>query len=353
MEPRVMPRSLPLLVLLGALAPLAALAQPEAPARSQPGRAASQAIRATEADDEVRIETDALSATIRKKGYVSGIAAGSFVDRRTGAKDMGFGLHIMDFLMAPGWRDDGYERDPKVHGNLPKHYVEGPQICTKAGELPVEVVRGEGFVAVRARYTFHQPGEGYRAGSTWEQTIVFRPGVRYILSAERVTSVNDVNDLFYRIDMPSHIRHGGEFGDTFEQVYLSYLDKLIPAAEFREDFGPDEKFLYQRRDGEVPARMIRAYQVKQDGKPGPWLAGMTLDPAEVCEAWCHERGYVSFIQELHRRPVKAGESFGAAYVVGWFDDVPEMEKVYDEHRGTRGIRLEGNRFMLVKSDEGR
>ena len=27
--------------------------------------------------------------------------------------------------------------------------------------------------------------------------------------------------------------------------------------------------------------MIRAYQVKVDGKPGPWLAGMTLDPAAV------------------------------------------------------------------------
>jgi hypothetical protein len=28
----------------------------------------------------------------------------------------------MDFLMAPGWRDDGYPRDAKIHGNLPKHF---------------------------------------------------------------------------------------------------------------------------------------------------------------------------------------------------------------------------------------
>lgn len=79
-------------------------------------------IKVEETDDYVQIETDALEARIRKKGYVSGIAAGSFLDKKTGARDQGFGLHIMDFLMAPGWRDDGYPRDAKLHGNLPKHY---------------------------------------------------------------------------------------------------------------------------------------------------------------------------------------------------------------------------------------
>lgn len=308
-------------------------------------------VRVTETADEVRVETDALSAAVRKKGYVSGIAAGSLLDKKTGAKDAGFGLHIMDFLTAPGWRDDGYERDPKVHGHLPKHYVEGPQICTKAGELPIEVLRGDGFAAVRATYTFHQPGQGYKAGSKWEQTIVFRPGLRYVLSAERITSVNDADDLFYRIDMPGHIRHGGDFGDTFAQVYLSYRDQPIPASEFAANFGPDEKFLYQRKDDAIPQRMIRAYQVKLGGRPGPWLAGMTLDPAEVSEAWCHERGYVSFIQELHRRHVKSGETFGAAYVVGWFDDIPEMQKVYDQYKGATGIRIEGNTLTLTRAEK--
>jgi hypothetical protein len=90
--------------------------------------------------------------------------------------------------------------------------------------------------------------------------------------------------------MPGHVRH--RKGDTFAQVYLSYLDKPIPADAFAEDFGPDAKFLYQRGKDKVPERMIRAYQVKQDGKPGPWLAGMTLAPGVVSEAWCHQRGYV-------------------------------------------------------------
>ena len=300
---------------------------------------AAEAPRVTETDDEVRVETDAIEAAVKKKGYVTGIAERSFLDKKTGARDVGYGLHIWDFLMAPGWRDDGYERDPLVHGDLPKHYVEGPQICTQAKRLPVEVVKGKGFAAVRLTFTFTQPGQGYKAGSKWEQVIVFQPGVRYVLSAERVTSVNAVDNLFYRIDMPGHIKHG-QGADTFEQVYLSYLDKpFIPASAFAENFGPDQKFLYRKDDRPPPRRMIRAYQVKRDGKPGPWLAGMTLEPSEVSEAWCHQRGYVSFIQELHRRPVRAGDKFGAAYVVGWFDSVEEMEKVYDRHKGMTRIVL--------------
>jgi hypothetical protein len=301
-------------------------------------------IKVKETDAYVQIDTDALQARVNKKGYVSGIAAGSLLDKKTGARDAGFGLHIMDFLLAPGWRDDGYPRDPKLHGNLPKHYVEGPQICTQARELTPEIIRGEGFVAVRLRFRFTQAAPGLKAGSLWEQTLVFQPGVRYVLSGEQITSVNDVDDLFYRIDMPGHVRHKG--GDTFAGVYLSYLDRTIPASAFAEDFAPDAQFLYQRKEGAVPARMIRAYRVKVDGKPGPWLGGLTFDPAGVSEAWCHQRGYVCFIQELHRRKVKAGETFGAAYAVGWFDDVPAMEALYDRHAGRRVLRVEGGKFRL-------
>lgn len=301
-------------------------------------------IRIESTDAYVQIDTDALQARINKKGYVSGVAAGSLLDKKTGARDVGFGLHIMDFLMAPGWRDDDYTRDPKLHGNLPKHYVEGPQICTQARELKPEVVEGKDFVAVTLRFTFTKPGMGFKAGSTWEQTLVFLPGVRYFLSAERITSVNDVDDLFYRIDMPGHVKHKN--GDSFSQVYLSYLDKPIPASAFADNFAPDAKHLYQRTAEKTPKRMIRAYQVKLDGKPGPWLAGMTLDPAATSEAWCHQRGYICFIQELHRRKVQAGERFGAAYVVGWFDDIAEMEKVYDRYRGAKSLTVADGTYRL-------
>ncbi len=301
-------------------------------------------IRVEQTEDFIQIDTDALQARIRKKGYVSGIDKASLLDKKTGARDLGFGLHIMDFLMAPGWRDDGYLRDAKVHGNLPKHYVEGPQICTQAKELKPEVLTGDDFVAVRQRYTFHKPGKGHKAGSTWEQILVFQPGVRWFFSCERITSVNEVDDLFYRIDMPGHIRHNN--GDNFERIYLSYLDKPIPASEFKDNFAPDEKFLYRRNNDKIPQRMIRAYQVKRDGKPGPWLAGMTLDPAEVSQAWCHQRGYVCFIQELHGKKVEAGETFGAAYIVGWFDDLDAMRRTYDRYKGKRTIVLEKDKFHL-------
>lgn len=303
-------------------------------------------ISVKETDDAIQIDTDALSASIKKKGYVSGIAAGSFIDKKTGAHDLGFGLHIMDFLMAPGWLDgDDYSRDPKYHGNLPKHHVEGPQICTQAKELKPHIIQGKDFVAVTMSYKFTKARPGLKPGSTWEQTLVFLPGKRYILSSEQITSVNEVDDLFYRIDMPGHIRH--KKGDNFVQVYLSYLDKPIPAEAFGEDFAPDAKFLYQRQV-KTPERIIRGYQVKVDGKPGPWLVGMTLDPAEVCEAWCHQRGYICFIQELHRKKVKAGERFGAAYVVGYFDDVAEMEKVYDQHKGAHGVTIADGKYRLEK-----
>jgi hypothetical protein len=55
---------------------------------------------------------------------------------------------------------------------------------------------------------------------------------------------------------------------------------------------------------------------------------------------------VCFIEELHRRHVQAGESSGAAYVVGWFDDVPAMERVYDRYKGARSVVIADGKFRL-------
>ncbi|MBM3992755.1 MAG: hypothetical protein FJ303_01140 [Planctomycetes bacterium] len=309
-----------------------------------PVSAQEPAVKVQEFADHIQIDTDALQARIRKTGYVSGIEAGSFVDKKTGSRDAGFGLHIMDFLLGPGYKDgDEYGRDKKYHGDLPKHYIEGPQICTQAKKLEPEIVRGDGFVAVRMKYRFTKGHNGYKAGSLWEQTLVFLPKVRYIVCSETITSANDVDNLLYRIDMPGHVKHKG--GDTFEQIYLSYHG-MIPAKDFARDFAPDERFLYQRKDDQLPQRMIRAYQLKRNGKVGPWIAGMTLDPGTTVEAWCHQRGYVCFIQELHGRKVKAGETFGAAYLVGYFDDVASMGREYDRYKGSRRIEISAKTWTL-------
>ena len=53
------------------------------------------------------LKTSTLHAAIQKKGYVSGVARQSFVDKKTGFRDAGFGLDIADWIMEPG-SDEAY-----------------------------------------------------------------------------------------------------------------------------------------------------------------------------------------------------------------------------------------------------
>jgi hypothetical protein len=319
-------------------------------------RAQSPAFQVTENEQRIRITGTALEASIRKTGYVSGVEGGSLLDTTTGFRDVGFGLHIVDWLMEPGsdeaYRDQlpgdlPYEFNNLVHGKRPKRSIEGPQICTKAGKLTPRVITGTDFVAVTQDFTYTLAAPGKKAGSQWKQTILFPAGKRYFLSADKVTTVNASEALFLRIDMPGHIKHTA--GDTFSEIYLSYHGR-IPSKEFTKDFPPDEKFLYVRDDTKLPQRFIRAYRLRdpKTGRAGPWLAGMTLDPAAVYEAWCHQRGYVCMIQEIGGRPIQAGESFGAAYVVGFFDSIEEMHQVYDKYAGHLGLEVTEKGWKLTR-----
>jgi hypothetical protein len=309
-----------------------------------------------ENEDRIQIRTGELDAVVRKRGYVSGVAGGSFLDRKTGFRDAGFGLDIVDWIMEPGsdeaYRDQlqgdlKYEFNNLFHGRRPKRSIEGPQICTQAKEVSPEVIRGRDFVAVRTRYRYHLAAPGKKTGSQWEQTLVFPEGKRYFLSSDRITSVNAGEALFLRLDMPGHIRH--REGDTFSEVYLSYHGR-IPAREFLRDFAPDERFLYARGEQPLPKRFIRAYRLQdpKTGKEGPWLAGMTLSPGVVSEAWCHQRGYVCMIEEFGGRPVRAGQSFSAAFLVGFFDSIEEMERVYDRYDGHVDLRADAKGWKLLK-----
>jgi hypothetical protein len=320
----------------------------------------AHAFKVTEDGDRIRIVGSSLEASIKKKGYVSGVEAASLLDTKTGARDLGFGLDIVDWIMEPG-SDEAY-RD-KLPGDLPyvfnnlhhgkraKRSIEGPQICTKAKELKPTVIEGKDFVAVRQDHAYTLAAPGKKTGSKWEQTIVFPAGKRYFISADKITAVNASDAMFLRIDMPGHIKHKN--GDTFSEVYLSYRSTnggKIEPKEFAKDFAPDEKFLYSRDDAKIPKRIIRAYHIRdpKTGKDGPWLAGMTLDPGIVYEGWCHQRGYICMIEEIGGRPVKAGESFGAAFIVGYFDSIEEMEKVYDEFAGNQGLEVSEKGWKLTK-----
>ena len=309
-----------------------------------------------ETGEEIVISGPALEARIRKQGYVSGVAGGSFLDRKTGFRDAGHGLHIADFLLEPGSAESSGDRlpaelryldDPLIHGIRPKRIVEGPQICTRARRLSPRLVEGPDFVAVNMDFTYTVSAPGKQPGSKWTQTLVFPAGERYFVSSDRIDTVNGSDSLFLRIDMPGHVKHRG--GDVFSEVYLSYFGK-IPADEFLTDFGPGGRFNYRADRNELPSRFIRAYRLRdpETGREGPWLAGMTLAPDTVHEAWCHQRGYVCMIQEVGGKPVRAGESFGAAYVVGYFDSIGEMNQVYDRYAGHRGLRVDRNRWRLTE-----
>jgi hypothetical protein len=75
---------------------------------------------------------------------------------------------------------------------------------------------------------------------------------------------------------------------------------------------------------------------------------MTLDPSVVHEAWCHQRGYVCMIEEFGGRPIRPGESFSAAFVVGFFDSIDEMNAVYDQYAGHTDLRADKDGWELVK-----
>ncbi len=294
----------------------------------------------------LRVETDCYHAAVQTEGYVTGVMAGSFVDKKTGGQDLGFGLVIVDFLLEPGADDETTPPDLRylwgdaVHGNIPKRYVELPQICTQAKRLPFDVVEGKNFVAVHQKFTWTIARPPYKAGSHWEQWLVFPDGVRWFLAYDKVTSANTVDCLLLRLDMPGHIKH--RRGDTFRQVYLSYKG-FIPSEALTEDFPPDARYFYRRSDGKVPERFIRAYQLQN----GVWLAGMALQPSVVYEGWCHQRGYVCMIEEIGGFRVGEGESFGAVHLVGFFDEIAEMEGAFDEHKEAKALRVERGRWEVV------
>jgi hypothetical protein len=344
----------------------------------------SEWARVTEDERAIKIETDKLEAVIPKKNpkqWMTGIEKESFLDKTTGFREAGDGLMVIDWLMEAGsdeaWSDrviapDGNgvgryrwhanETDPEAksyarmaHGSSHrKRMVEGPQLCHRMKSVQPEVIRGPEFVAVTTTYQYEFAAPGRKPGSRWTQRIVFPKGERYFILMDKIDSANDSDEMFLRNDTPGCVRH--ERGNTFSEMYLSYLggpDGLrIPSSEFFAPFPPDAKFGYRRDTNKTPAHFIRAYHLrdKETGKAGPWLAGLTLEPSVVYEAWCSQRpgGIIVMIEEINGRPVKAGESFSAAHVVGYFDTVEDMHRVYDRYKGHTALDADTSGWRLVK-----
>lgn len=341
--------------------------------------------RVSEDDRSIKIETDKLEAVIPKKNpkhWMTGIEKGSFLDKTTGFREVGDGLMVIDWLMEAGSDEnygdqviapDGYgvgrytwhenETDPTrqayalmAHGSSHrKRMVEGPQLCHRMKPVQPDLIRGKDFIAVKTTYQYEYAAPGHKAGSLWTQLIVFPKGVRFFALMDRIDSVNDSKEMFLRSDMPGCVRH--EEGDTFSEIYLSYLSGpkgvRIPSSEFFTPFPPDLKFGYRRDLNKTPEHFIRACHLrdKKTGEDGPWLAGLTLEPSVVYEAWCSQRpgNIIVMIMEIHGKPVKAGESFSAAHIVGYFDTIEDMHKVYEAHRGHTALTADAP-FIVYTSN---
>ena len=105
-------------------------------------------------------------AAVRKKGYVSGVARQSFLDKKTGFRDPGFGLDIVDFILEPGKQTAEPEKlDPHlrysfnnlVHGKRKKQFIG-------AHRLPPKVVNHK-----RTAITFQLQG----------RLVVFGDGIEF------------------------------------------------------------------------------------------------------------------------------------------------------------------------------
>jgi hypothetical protein len=340
--------------------------------------------RVSESDARIAIETDQLEAAIPKrdpKHWMTGIEKHSFRDKATGFHEIGDGLMVVDWLMEAGsdeaWSDaviapDGNgvgrylwhtnETDPDrksyavmAHGTSHrKRMVEGPQLCHRMKAVQPRVIRGKDFVGVETTYKFEYAAPGRNAGSRWTQLIVFPRGERFFLLMDKIDSVNDSEEMFLRNDTPGCVRHVN--GDTFSEIYLSYLGgqagQRIASSEFFAPFPPDEKFNYRRDTQEAPRDFIRAYHLRdpKSGKDGPWLAGITLEPSIVYEAWCSQRpgDIIVMIEEVHGRPVKAGETFTAAHLVGFFESIDQMHAASARYRGHTKLRADATGWRLEK-----
>ena len=231
-------------------------------------------VRVSEDDRAIKIETDKLEAVIPKKNpkhWMTGIEKGSFLDKTTGFREVGDGLMVIDWLMEAG-SDENYgnqiiapdghgvgrytwhenETDPTrqfnalmAHGSSHrKRMVEGPQLCHRMKPVQPDVIRSTDFIAVKTTYQYEYAAPGRKAFSRWTQLIVFPKGERFFVLMDKIDSVNDSHQMFLRNDTPGCIRH--EKGDTFSEIYLSYLSGpngvCIPSSEFFTPFPPDSKF---------------------------------------------------------------------------------------------------------------
>ena len=54
------------------------------------------------------------------------------------------------------------------------------------------------------------------------------------------------------------------------------------------------------------------------------------------------------ILEIHGRPVKAGQTFSATHLVGYFDTIDQMHSTYDRYKGHTALTADRSGWRLHK-----
>ena len=95
----------------------------------------------------IAVENDHYEAAIHTEGYVSGVAGGTFIDKKTGTNDHSFGLDIVDFLLEPALQFAKLEAEMGIQATYyflasapyDLFSVAGGKIATQIAELGHEI----------------------------------------------------------------------------------------------------------------------------------------------------------------------------------------------------------------------
>ena len=187
-----------------------------------PGGAASPEAgaddRVRQTDDEITIVLPDLEAAVRKRGYVTGVAAQSFLDKRTGFRDPvldstsstgSWSLGVTSLIATGSTRNWCTTSTTRFTAKPPSGRSKGHRSALRPGSsIPT---------SSRKRLRRRDSGVSVSHGRTGPQgRLAVGPGDRLsareevFVSSDRITSVNDSAAMFLRIDMPGHMKQTGE-----------------------------------------------------------------------------------------------------------------------------------------------
>ncbi len=146
---------------------------------------AASDLKVVDTPDEIQLSLPHLEAAIRKKGYVSGVKANSLLDRRTGFRDIGFGLDIVDWIMERGatrriaassTRNLCTSSATRTTGRPPNGPSKGRKSARRRRCSTRACCGEKTSLAVQQKFNYRTAAPGKNTGSLWEQTLVFPAG---------------------------------------------------------------------------------------------------------------------------------------------------------------------------------